>query len=49
MISHDIANAEKYATHILVIGEESFFGTREEFATTEFATKKHIGGHDHHD
>lgn len=27
MISHDIANAEKYATHILDVGDRVFFGT----------------------
>lgn len=27
MISHDVANAEKYATHILDVGNRVFFGT----------------------
>ena len=31
MISHDIAAAEKYATHILHIGGSHFFGTKEEY------------------
>ncbi|MBO4323911.1 MAG: ABC transporter ATP-binding protein [Lachnospiraceae bacterium] len=31
MISHDIAAAVKYATHILHIGSEIFFGTKEEY------------------
>ncbi len=31
MISHDIASALRYATHILHIGKEIFFGTREEY------------------
>ena len=31
MISHDIESALKYATHILHIGEEIFFGTKQEF------------------
>ncbi len=31
MISHDIAAAEKYASHILHIGEPMFFGTKEEY------------------
>lgn len=31
MISHDIAAAEKYASHILHIGEPIFFGTKEEY------------------
>lgn len=31
MISHDIEAALKYATHVLHIGEEIFFGTKNEF------------------
>ncbi len=31
MISHDIEAAVKYADHILSIGEENFFGTKEEY------------------
>ena len=31
MISHDIKAALKYATHILQIGKENFFGTKEEY------------------
>lgn len=31
MISHDIAAAMKYATHILHVGEEVFFGTKQEY------------------
>ena len=31
MISHDIAAALPYATHILHMGERAFFGTREEY------------------
>lgn len=31
MISHDIATAIKYATHILHIGENCFFGTRKQY------------------
>lgn len=31
MISHDIAAAEKYASHILHIGEPIFFGAKEEY------------------
>ena len=31
MISHDIAAAVKYATHILHIGESIFFGNKEEY------------------
>ena len=31
MISHDIEAAKKYATHILHIGKNIFFGTKEEY------------------
>lgn len=31
MISHDMAAAEKYASHILHIGDPMFFGTKEEY------------------
>ena len=31
MISHDIASAVKYASHILHIGKEVFFGTKDEY------------------
>ena len=31
MISHDISAAVKYASHILQIGDEIFFGTKEEY------------------
>ena len=49
MISHDIAAAVKYATHILHIGETVFFGTREEYTESEagrfFARQE--GGEEH--
>lgn len=35
MITHDIASAVKYASHILHIGEEIFFGTKEEYMESE--------------
>ena len=35
MISHDIAAAMKYATHILHIGKTVFFGTRHEYAQSD--------------
>ena len=35
MISHDIASALRYATHILHIGKELFFGTREEYLQSD--------------
>ncbi len=35
MISHDIASAVRYASHILHIGSVVFFGTREEYQKSE--------------
>ena len=35
MISHDIGAALEYATHILHIGREIFFGTKEEYLRSE--------------
>ena len=35
MISHDIAAALRYATHILHIGKTVFFGTRDEYLETD--------------
>ncbi len=35
MISHDIAAAVRYASHILHIGAEVFFGTKEEYLKSE--------------
>ena len=35
MISHDITSAVKYASHILHIGDELFFGTTEEYMNSE--------------
>ena len=37
MISHDIAAAVRYATHILHIGDRFFFGTREEYLRSGIA------------
>lgn len=34
MISHDISAALKYATHILHIGSDIFFGTKQEYLTS---------------
>lgn len=34
MISHDTSAALRYASHILYLGEQVFFGTREEFIQT---------------
>ena len=35
MISHDISAAMKYATHILHIGKNVFFGTKEDYSMSE--------------
>ena len=49
MITHDVSASLPYATHVLLIGEETFFGTKEEFFSSglEASTKAHIGGHSH--
>ena len=47
MISHDIAAAARYASHILHIGDRIFFGTREEYLASEmgqFFAKRQEGG-----
>lgn len=36
MISHDIASALTYASHVLYVSDESFFGTKEEFERSEY-------------
>ncbi len=38
MISHDIAAAARYATHILHIGNEIFFGTKDEYLKSNAST-----------
>ena len=35
MISHDVAAALQYATHILHVGEDVFFGTRDEYLESD--------------
>lgn len=35
MISHDLKDAFRYATHILHIGEQVFFGTRDEYKESD--------------
>ncbi len=37
MISHDMNAALKYATHILYIGKEVFFGTKEDYLNSDIA------------
>lgn len=44
MISHDIAVAIKYATHILHIGEKTFFGTRDEYLNSGLLSAFEIKG-----
>jgi zinc transport system ATP-binding protein len=38
MVSHDIEAAVKYADHILHIGKDIFFGTKEEYVNSGFAS-----------
>lgn len=38
MISHDMNSAVKYATHILQIGEQTFFGTKEDYMAASIGT-----------
>ena len=40
MISHDIDKALQYASHILHIGNEIFFGTREEYLSLRESRKE---------
>ena len=35
MISHDIQSALAYSSHILHLGKEVFFGTKEEYAVSD--------------
>ncbi len=37
MISHDISSVIKYATHVLYMGDNIFFGTKESFLESEVA------------
>ena len=39
MISHDIHGAVRYASHILHIGSDIFFGTKEEYLDQEISKK----------
>ncbi len=39
MISHDIAGAVKYASHILHIGDTVFFGTKEEYLESDIGKR----------
>ena len=39
IISHDMSAALKYASHILYIGKEIFFGTRDEYLKSDTAAK----------
>jgi zinc transport system ATP-binding protein len=39
MISHDVLAAIKYATHILHIGKEIFFGTKDEYMNSSVFKK----------
>ena len=39
MISHDIVSAVKYATHILYVDKEIFFGTKSEYLNSDIAKR----------
>jgi len=39
MISHDIHAALSYASHILYIGKETFFGTRDAYLKSDLAKR----------
>ena len=39
MISHDIASAVRYASHILHIGHDVFFGPTEEYLNSDLARR----------
>ena len=44
MISHDIASAVRYASHILHIGNEVFFGTVEAYLESGIYKKWSVAG-----
>ena len=44
MISHDINAALKYATHILHVSHQVFFGTREEYLKSEYIKRFTVAG-----
>ncbi len=43
MISHDIAAAEKYASHILHVNKHIFFGTKEEYLKSDLSFRQKGG------
>ena len=51
MISHDISSALQYSSHILFLGKDMFFGTTDQFSSSEIGKQYehfvggHIGGH----
>ena len=44
MISHDINAALKYATHVLHVSHDVFFGTREEYLNSEYIKRFTVTG-----
>ena len=44
MISHDINAALKYATHVLHVSEKVFFGTRDEYLSSEYIRRFTVSG-----
>ena len=49
MITHDISTSMQYASHILFVGDENFFGSIQEFAKSELGKhhKHFVGGCEH--
>lgn len=45
MISHDLSSALRYASHILHIGDTSFYGTKAEYLESGIARQFTEGGH----
>ena len=46
MISHDVDKALLYASHILHIGHEIFFGSRQDYMESKIREKKEETSHD---
>jgi zinc transport system ATP-binding protein len=39
MISHDILSSINYASHVLFVGKNTFFGTRKDFLSSDIGKK----------
>ena len=44
MISHDINAALKYATHVLHVSHDVFFGTRDEYLNSDYVKRFAVSG-----